>query len=225
MPYGSFVQIMMDYAPDRDSRSLLKDLKGKGEKLQLSSGADFGKQITRGLVFLHANDITHTDMKPANVLLRKTSTEEYHLFIGDLDTSVFMEHSYTTSKDPNRLLYTAPYMSPEMAGYVLQTEATARPGRKTDVWSMGCILIALVNSHLGTTDQWLEKGDTKESFQITEKVSSMTVVFKVKGGFRPVIDRSTHQGIRELIENCLRDDAEQRFSAASVLDTLEYLDL
>jgi len=89
----------------------------------------FGKQIARGLEFIHAHDIIHMDLKPENILIR-----DKHLKIIDFGSSMVVDKDKEYFKNYIQSRY---YRSPEV---VFDLPITTM----IDIWSYGCILYELV---------------------------------------------------------------------------------
>ncbi|XP_055356944.1 uncharacterized protein LOC129602029 isoform X2 [Paramacrobiotus metropolitanus] len=140
------IEIMMDYC-DSDLSKYLVTAKNQ---LQYDTTICFVGQIAAGLTYLHYNSIIHGDLKPGNILVRHTQ-EECRLFIGDLDDSVVMQRMMTSSDDVDEIRGTLPYMAPEILNkFIAQSEDdNIVPGRKSDVWSFGCIALDLANFYSG----------------------------------------------------------------------------
>ncbi len=88
------------------------------------------KQIVAGLEYLHDNDIIHRDIKPENIVLTRTLTVKL------IDFGFAVEY-----KDRNKYRHGSPaYAAPEI---VMKLEF----GYPIDIWSLGCVLYALVYRH------------------------------------------------------------------------------
>lgn len=108
----------------------LNRLVKSGKKLKIDRVRKIFHQIVEGVKYLHDNMIIHRDLKLANIML----TEQGDIKIGDFGLAVqlknFSEERETICGTPN-------YMSPE----ILREELY---NFETDVWSLGCILYALL---------------------------------------------------------------------------------
>jgi len=88
------------------------------------------KQIAEGVKYLHDNQIIHRDLKPTNILL----TEQGNIKIGDFGVAVQLKD---LSEEHETMCGTANYISPEIV--------SKQPhGIETDIWSLGCVLYALL---------------------------------------------------------------------------------
>ncbi|OWA54322.1 putative Mitogen-activated protein kinase kinase kinase 2 [Hypsibius exemplaris] len=103
------------------------------------------RQILQGLSYLHNLWIIHTDLKPSNILLSNA-----HRFgagtlkICDFDDPVILPNAVTRAGDVDKFKGSMPYVSPEMASLLFEEELKEQVGRKTDIWSLGCVILDLV---------------------------------------------------------------------------------
>ena len=117
----------MEYADDTDlDKKIIQKIKTK-TNFSESEILTYFHQITRGLKYLHENNILHRDLKSANVFLFKNG----NLKIGDMNVSKVALKGlvYTQTGTPY-------YSSPEVW----------RDGpydNKSDLWSLGCIIYEL----------------------------------------------------------------------------------
>ncbi|XP_055350718.1 uncharacterized protein LOC129597261 isoform X2 [Paramacrobiotus metropolitanus] len=125
---GVTVELMMEYH-DGDLAALLYQLRQSQSLLDQKTAILYAIEITKGVEFLHQNNIIHGDLKPGNVLIKRTNSGQKRLLIGDLDDLVEMQRDMTCTNDITHLRGTIRYMSPEM----LQRFATLRnekPGQE-----------------------------------------------------------------------------------------------
>ncbi|TPX36160.1 hypothetical protein SmJEL517_g01652 [Synchytrium microbalum] len=87
-------------------------------------------QITRGLMYLHANGIIHRDLKLSNLLL----TDNFDVKIADFGLAVKLSEPDGEQKT---MCGTPNYISPEIV--------SRQPyGLMSDVWSLGCMVVTLL---------------------------------------------------------------------------------
>ncbi|XP_071596365.1 dual specificity protein kinase CLK1-like [Heliangelus exortis] len=102
-----------------------------------------GYQLCEAVNFLHINGLTHTDLKPDNILLVNSEyTEEYNASLKQVerrpkDPSVKVADFGNATRDDEPhcpLVSTRPYRAPE----IILALGWSQP---CDVWSIGCILL------------------------------------------------------------------------------------
>ena len=95
-------------------------------------------QITKGLEFLHFNNIIHNDIKPDNILVNKKGK----IFICDFGSA-----TYKSKKSDE---FTAQYAPPEFLNYIIKKEKQNNNieynrDDKSDMWSLGVIIVELLS--------------------------------------------------------------------------------
>ncbi|KAL3836178.1 hypothetical protein ACJMK2_021620 [Sinanodonta woodiana] len=123
--------IFIEYA---QNRSLEDFIKGKGP-LEDSQALKFIKEILEGLVFLHASEIVHRDLKASNILL----DGEMHTKLCDIVLSTTLESHTFASRGCTTSVGSSFWASPE----VVKGE---KYNVKTDIWSLGCTIIELLTA-------------------------------------------------------------------------------
>jgi len=117
----------------------------KRSRLAENEASVFLGQILDGLEYLHKNHVIHRDLKPENLLLQRQIDGSWGIKIAD--------YGLSNTNEENILLKTACgspcYAAPEMiAGKHYE-------GSKSDIWSLGVVLYALICGYLP-----FEDGDT-----------------------------------------------------------------
>ncbi|CAG5132636.1 unnamed protein product, partial [Candidula unifasciata] len=119
--------IVMELVSPRTLQSVLDDC---SETVTLDTRLKFALQISKGLNYLHTNDVVHLDVKPRNVLMTTDNTCK----LGDFGSLT------RTRKDVPReeteftqLLGTLPYRAPELM-------RGSFPSNKADIFSLGITL-------------------------------------------------------------------------------------
>ncbi|XP_055348993.1 uncharacterized protein LOC129595886 [Paramacrobiotus metropolitanus] len=138
------------------------------------------------------------------------------LRIGDLDDLVEMQRSVTCSVDVTHLRGTTQYMSPEMVKKFAGV-SNEIPGRKTDIWSLGCIMLELANCAMKLQDLWIQKNG-----KVVEPGNMLNTRFftMVIDGGVPFIDSSLSVDLASCIQDCLRPKSEKRISANELVSYL-----
>lgn len=112
----------------------------------------FFHQLLKALCYIHAHGVTHTDIKPQNILLSRKG----EVVLADFGCAVSMG----LRKRSPELMSTVWYRAPELImGHTIS--------EKIDVWSMGCVFAELYK------DKVLFEGDSSEIdqwFEITKQM-------------------------------------------------------
>ncbi|XP_055344828.1 uncharacterized protein LOC129592741 [Paramacrobiotus metropolitanus] len=211
------VEYLMDYCSGGDLEMHLSEKKTEVKK-NCSSSFDettamcYAVQIIKGVRFLHKNSIMHGDLKPANVLVKYRSDILPHLLIGDLDGLIQMENSIA-SRSIDNLCGTLRYMSPELLKRLVYAEVCSL-GRKSDIWSLGCVIHDLVNCCFAIENKVLVK--EPDSVEVNSRLTSYTYAAKIIEGYVPLI-RATASPLRDIAIKCLQVNSAARESAAGLL--------
>ena len=107
----------------------------------------FAKQITKGLIYLHGNQIIHGDLKPENIFYSQNSSDNFSLKIGDFGMNYTKNFDFYGS-----LMYVAPEIIIEKQNH----------SEVSDLFSLGGILLRMMENK----DQILYVECLKETFQI-----------------------------------------------------------
>ncbi|XP_055357730.1 uncharacterized protein LOC129602663 [Paramacrobiotus metropolitanus] len=134
------------------------------------------------------------------------------MLIADVEDLVHMQESVTMSRDISLLRGTVRYMSPEMLKKFFQLE-TDNPGRKTDVWSLGCIMMEIAEHFFGskTGEKLLEK----DGNQIALKANGTNSQFAelILDGYVPLACPKIPQTLPACVRLCLHRSPNERTSA------------
>jgi serine/threonine protein kinase len=120
------------------------------EKVEIAEGPEAGevaalgfddqlvilKSVAHSLKVLHDLKIVHSDLKPTNILIKKTALAHTAKLI-DFDSAYFTGEP----PPPDQIVGTINYYSPELVTYIQDTEATDphRLGLASDVFTLGLI--------------------------------------------------------------------------------------
>ena len=124
--------LIMELVEDGSLRSLLRG----SDPLALLTGLDLVRQAAEGLAYAHARAMVHRDIKPDNLLLKRTMlpsefANPYVIKITDFGLAKLAEGGMQTMQ--GQTMGTPAYMSPE------QCQALTLDGR-SDIYSLGIVL-------------------------------------------------------------------------------------
>uniref|UniRef100_A0A1I7TCP7 Protein kinase domain-containing protein n=1 Tax=Caenorhabditis tropicalis TaxID=1561998 RepID=A0A1I7TCP7_9PELO len=157
---GSTVYKMMEYKP----ATLYDDINAYG-KLSEERIKAVLVQLTRGLSYLHAQDVFHGTLHWKNIFITKDKVK-----IGDIESSAIIDWSpyHNTS---NAIL---PFVAPELRNH--RQEVTP----ECDLWSLGVVLFAMATGYTpfnASTREKLERnianGHIHEPIWLSEKMRSL----------------------------------------------------
>ena len=97
--------------------------------LSITNAIDIAMQTTSGLMHIHDRGIIHRDVKPTNLLLRNDGVVK----VIDMGLAK-MGWPDLQGIEPNRLMGTADYVSPEQIDNAINVDV------RTDIYSLGCTL-------------------------------------------------------------------------------------
>lgn len=136
---------------------LVRQTYKRGEELPLIQLAQFGKQISSVVKYLHSNDILHLDIKPSNIISQPPLAKLFDLNL------------VTTPGTIRKGTGTKPYMSPEQAsGEPLTTAA--------DVWGIGVVLF-----FMATCERPFETFDDGRYDQLVRRAVPVSSLRQVDG--------------------------------------------
>jgi Tol biopolymer transport system component/serine/threonine protein kinase len=130
--HDDWYYLIMELVEDGSLRSLLRQSGG----IALPIGLDLVRQATEGLAYAHAQGMVHRDIKPDNLLLKRTTPaleqgNPYVVKISDFGLAKLAEGGMQTMQ--GQTMGTPAYMSPE------QCQAHPLDGR-SDIYSLGVVL-------------------------------------------------------------------------------------
>jgi len=167
------------------------DLTGRisGIKMTENKAALMIKQILRGINYMHAKNLIHRDMKPDNVLMASTDTNNLDLKLADFGFSTFYDPKVALKMS----LGSPMYMAPEVLNKKEYNE-------KADLWSVGIITFEILAGALPWDVGSLE--ELKEA--IEENYSTIKNHQRLKG--------ISKEG-KDFLTQSLQFDAKKRWSA------------
>ncbi|XP_055329632.1 uncharacterized protein LOC129582209 isoform X1 [Paramacrobiotus metropolitanus] len=133
-----------------------------------------------------------------------------------------MQENHTCSADVSTIRGALRYISPEiLRKFILSEKET--PGRKTDMWSLGCIILEIAEYCLGITADHLELDG--EFFDAGQELSAIRYAVGIIRGYLPCIDDDIPEPLSECIRRCLQHSAASRISADEFLQMITQLEV
>ncbi len=180
-------------------------------------------QISRGLSFLHDQNIVHRNLKPANILIQHPA-EPVKVKLSDFGLAKFHQTDEITSAlEIGKDLYMAPEFSANPGGQM-------KYGKSADMFALGMTFQAIIKAREGMT---LKPYD--EEFYGTDKDSQImhigqTILKRYKGGgpsYTVVADSTEDDSdtlaIKELIRKMTSVNPSDRPTAYKIQESLENL--
>lgn len=163
------------------------------------------KSVCHSVRILHDLNIVHGDLKPDNILIKKTSMG-YSGKLIDFDDSYFSGNPPT---DRETLVGTPEYYSPEQAAYIMDEDEEISGSTltlKSDIFTLGIILCEYFTGKkpilpTGYSSTWSFLNDGKMfSFGKTISVDIANLIKKMLS--QKPIERPTIQDVFELLKGC-----------------------
>ena len=124
--------IVMDYAEGQSLKQILNSRTTRDNSELL----DILCQVTRGLAYLHANNITHRDVKPENILVG--SDGAVRLIDFGIAKPEYQDGAVQALTQTGELLGSPYYMSPE------QCKGGGKVDNRSDLYGLGCVIFEIV---------------------------------------------------------------------------------
>ncbi|KAI8071933.1 kinase-like domain-containing protein [Thamnidium elegans] len=178
--------ILCDYCSEGNLLSFLNTVK----KLEEEQAKKIFKEICQGVYYLHVDvKVCHKDLKLENILL----SDQGHVKICDFGLAIYQNHHRYADEWVGGSLA---YASPEQ---IKQPNPLTCP--KTDIWSLGVILYALVVGALPFTDTY--------DLRLQQKI--------LDAQYDVPMHLSSH--LQQLIRSCLAHDTDKRCTIDQVLNS------
>ncbi|XP_055333750.1 uncharacterized protein LOC129585183 isoform X2 [Paramacrobiotus metropolitanus] len=162
-------------------------------------------QLLNGLAYLHQHHYVHHQINSMHVLLSSADPATCHLKIAGLaHVKKALEHG-GRSMDSN-LGMTTRFMSPEeIMG--LGDEVEESVAQKTDIWSLGCVMIEMVT---GTMPKFHKSTGADALIEIT---GDLAVMYFVGKNGSPTIPSEISIECENFMKQCLKNNGTDRPSA------------
>ena len=178
-------------------------------KLALDKILIIMKTVTHSLKILHDLKIVHGDLKPDNILIKKTSTGGYTTKLIDFDNSYF---SSKPPKNTEEVVGTPEYYSPELAFYIKAGETEEDRKKLTiqsDIFALGVIFCEYLTGN---------KPVFNKKYNYTWEAVNNSEVLSFKGGLKT-------KKLEILINRMLSSNNIKRPEISEVFEILKSSDL
>ena len=156
------------------------------------------KILTHCIQNLHANSVVHADLKPSNIVLKRTASGGYTLKLIDFDAG-FLEE---TPRSGESVAFDPVYVAPETI--LAMSDLTVRLTSKIDIFALGLIFHLYYCGCLPTLPDGCPHA-----------------VHAVANGDPVILSEKLPQWLKTLIGQMIQLDPEQRPSAAVVFQWLQ----
>ncbi|KAJ8546136.1 hypothetical protein K7X08_018719 [Anisodus acutangulus] len=172
--------------------SISKFIRDHCETITESIVRNFTRHILCGLAYLHSKKTIHRDIKGANLLV-----DAY----GVVKLADFGMAKHLNGQAANLSLKGSPYwMAPELLQSVMQTDTTTDLAFATDIWSLGCTVIEMLNGK----PPWSE-------------YEAAAAMFKVLKDTPPIPETLSPEG-KDFLRCCFCRNPAERPSASMLLE-------
>ncbi len=201
---------VMDLAQEGSLEKLIGDRRPEEiTSKEINRTVTWMEEIGNALNYVHAKQMIHCDLKPANVLL----DEEGHIRVADFGHARVMSESGSA-------LGTLFYMAPEQA-VVPDVNTPLQPDVRWDIYAYGCTAYALLGGHVAHAEigPELEKTpvieDRLKIYREAIKSSPVPDLFTLTKG-------KVDKDLSAIVEKCMKSNPEERYrSIAEVLKDLK----
>ncbi|RWW12634.1 hypothetical protein GW17_00023691 [Ensete ventricosum] len=158
--------------------------------------------VSKGMNYLHQNNIIHRDLKAANLLMDENEAKLIYLFLWQVVKVADFGVARVKAESGVMTAETGTYrwMAPEVIEH--------KPyDHKADVFSFAIVMWELLTAKLPYE-------------YLTPLQAAVGVVQK---GLRPTIPKNTHPKLAELLEKCWQQDPAVRPDFSEILETLQLI--
>ncbi|MDR0863567.1 MAG: protein kinase [Candidatus Symbiothrix sp.] len=163
------------------------------------------KTVTHSLKILHDLGIVHGDLKPDNIIIKKTATGGYTTKLIDFDDSYFSENP----PDCTEIVGTPDYYSPELLDYIKNTGKSNKKDltTKSDIFTLGVIFTEYFSGAKPSVNETYSSVAQSVADGNTVKVTSLSIK------------------ICDLLNAMMQNDREKRPTISQVFQTLKSPDI
>ncbi len=206
---GDIPYYVMDLAQEGSlERQMEGGLPGTGE-IEVEKAAGWMDEVAQALHYVHAKQMVHCDLKPANLLV----DDEGHIRVADFGNSRVLSESGGT-------LGTLFYMAPEQA-VTPDPEKPLQPDIRWDIYALGCTIYSMCSNRVPHSEiaPKLEKvSGVEERLRIYREAVEAEPVPDLFTLTKGRVDRD----LSAIVAKCMAVDPQQRYtSVGEVLKDLK----
>ncbi|XP_055355618.1 serine/threonine-protein kinase Nek6-like isoform X2 [Paramacrobiotus metropolitanus] len=226
------LEFCMTYHPDGNLRDLIGTYEKQGTMMSAKTMVNFCTQLASGLWYLHRKDIVHGRLKPSAILVSQ-STTECNLRIGGLDKMIVLHKNKATADDMDYYRETVrsimqestgKYASPEIIQAIDPRTRTIFD-QKTDVWSLGCIMVDLARCCFDDKKKHLYNEETNTKKAVNSLGWPWNLTRTAEGHIPYISQNIPTEFTRKILQRCLSKDCNGRFSAEELHNALVRLEI
>ncbi|KAH9417962.1 Serine/threonine-protein kinase Nek6 [Dermatophagoides pteronyssinus] len=189
------IYMVLEYADAGDLSKMIRYLRVNNKLLSEMAILNYFTQICEALDYMHSKFIMHRDIKPANVLVMQNHTVK----LADFGFSRLIS---SNTENVITVVGTPYYMAPERH-FQLKYSFSA------DIWSMGCLLYELIMLY--------------PPFYETNQHINMLIKKITDLDYKPIDSTLYSNGIRQIINNCLRLSPIERLNIQQILEMIRLI--
>ncbi|WNE40080.1 MAG: Serine/threonine-protein kinase PknD [Mycoplasmataceae bacterium] len=191
---GDSIYLIMELAENGSLNRWIEKNKNQEHNWQLNY--QFIDQITKGLIYLHGENIIHRDLKSHNILISKDNIAK----IADFGLAKIIDDSCASSGRKTK--GTIRWMAPEVL-------KRGKHSFESDVYSLGMVMWEIVAKN------------TTPFSNFRDNASVMFNVGKDKENLKETIPNETPQELKGIIESCWQEDASLRINLIDIEEKLD----
>ena len=214
--------MIMELCPQGDLNKFFQT-----KDVKLDTKLDLMKHITKGIQFLHSQNIIHRDIKPANILVAGSSRLQVKLT--DFDVTKILDPDIETSVMSSNVGTNA-FKSPEF--FLRNKQGKIQYHRNVDTFAAGLTFLAIIQYEDGSGKMLLPHIETpRHESELHQPIGSL-LVERIKNNVQQLNivvtdkDKSTAEldvisRMKKLIEKMTSVEPEKRSSSTEVLQILQ----
>ena len=174
-----------------------------------AKAANFVRQFSEALNFIHKLGMIHGDLKPENLMLSSWVDETAQIKVVDFGCS---RHQIEEVEDTENAQGTLAYWAPELF------KKGSQPSQKADIWASGCILyILLTGTHPFDPHGNLEEEEVADNVMLSAKQSAIGKQYLDNNVFQLKRVGRLGESCVSLLRQMLEPDPKKRITSKEFL--------